>query len=125
MNSIDWSAVVEAGLAFLAFIGAGISVWVTLRINDTVEAAVTDVRVKEINPLKLTVINQHEEILKLQGLCAQQATRDDFHNIAIQIERLAGEVKTVNVSIKNVQDSQAATQKAVQRVDDYLLNEKV
>lgn len=125
MNSIDWSAVVEAALAIFAFIGACISVWVSSRIDAKVDAAIETVRTTEIAPLKRALAAQHEVTAELKAMCAQQATREDFHKLGMQLEKALGEFKAMTVKVTDLGEEQKATRTSVQRVNDYLLNNKV
>jgi hypothetical protein len=124
MSSLDWSAIVEVFLAVAALAGAAVSLWVTSKIDDKVDAAVEKVREDEIVPLQKKIGKQHDEIADLKTQCAKQATREDVHSLAMNLEKALGEIKAIRTGMDDMRDQARTTQASVQRVNDYLLNDK-
>lgn len=68
--------------------------------------------------------HQHERLAKLEGALETLPSRADFHNLALANRDMAGDLKSMKVKIDGMHETMITTQRSVQRVNDFLLNEK-
>jgi hypothetical protein len=69
--------------------------------------------------------NKHEHRLtKLESVLDGTPQRADFHELAKHLAALNGDLKALRAETDSVRDTLRATQSSVQRINDYLLNEK-
>lgn len=122
---MDWSAIVEAASLVFALLGAVISLWVRSTVDQRVARALEKQEADLIVPLRRQVERNKDEIAKLHGMCTAAATRDDVHKVSLQVERALGQMQALTISNNDMKEELKATRASVQRVNDYLLNEKV
>ncbi len=71
-----------------------------------------------------TVNDHHARLAKLEAAADTLPTRDDFHTLALANADMIGEMKALKEAMKGMHETLNATQRIVQRVNDYLLDHK-
>lgn len=115
MNDIiqTWSPIVFTIVS--AVIAVGIY-WVRNTAKRETEVACGD--------LDKRLDEHHDRISKVESKIDDLPKSADIHALALSLERLSGEVRAQSVKLTAVQETSTAMQKSVQRINDYLLNEK-
>ncbi|MGA7673530.1 MAG: DUF2730 family protein [Rhizomicrobium sp.] len=117
MNADTISNLIQAGLAILSVAALGFGFYVRSTARKQIDEAIA--------PINETLGEHHDRLVKLEAHWETLPTRDDFHKMAVQFTEVVGEMKAIKARMEAIGDTVKATQSSVQRVNDYLLNEKV
>lgn len=108
-----WSPVVAVGLSA---VGAFFAYFVRQESKSAIRGTARE--------LHKRLDDQHDRITRLEGAMDTLPTREDFHELSIANAKLSGEMKALLEKIGGMHETLVTTQRSVQRINDFLLQQK-
>jgi len=116
---MDWTAIVELGLAALSAGAIALAFYVKSTTQSQIDRAIA-AQNDAGKGLRDTVIDHDRRIIVIEGSLKALPSKDDVHLISLDIAKLVGEMRAMNVRMDDLGVSSKANGSKLDRLEQHI-----